>query len=144
MRRIALAALLLLAACTTSHDRQDIVFGSASWSGGTAYGPKATFIVYLADASGPETPVEVELQKIDNPVPGAELLAYDTDEGLLRSPHYFSLPVPREKIDRGHDYALKIAIVDQGRVVQTLVQPPLVLTGGHPRQVDVTLSPPAR
>lgn len=144
MRRAALACLLLLAGCATSHDRQDIVFGSASWPGGAVYGPKATLIVYLADASGPETPIEVDLQKIDNPVPGAELLAYATDEGMMRSPHYFTLPVPAEKVDSGHDYVLKMVVVDQGHPVLALTDPPLVLTRGHPRQVDVMLHPVGR
>ena len=45
------------------------------------YGPEATLIVYFVDVSGPERPLQVELQKLDNPESGAEFLTAATIEG---------------------------------------------------------------
>ena len=84
-----------------------------SWSEQVTYGPGATLYVYLVDTSGPESPLQVDLQKLDNPEPGAELLAATTIEGMIPSPTAFSLAVPLDQVDQGHDYRLKAAIVDR-------------------------------
>ena len=78
------------------------------------------------DASGPETYAQVDLQKLDNPAPGAELYAATTIEGMIASPTRFSLAVPLEHVDEGHDYRLKAVIVDQGKPVMATGAPPLV------------------
>ena len=57
------------------------------------------------------------------------------------SPAPFSLPVPLDKIDQGHDYKLKAAIIDQGKPVMATSNAPLVLTKGQPLQVDLEVSP---
>ena len=98
-------------------------------------------VVWLVDASGPESPIEVDLQKLDNPAPGTELLAATTFEGRIVSPTPFALPVPLAKIDQGHDYRLKAAIIDQGKPVMATSNAPLVLTKGRPFQVDLEVSP---
>ena len=112
---LAALAVLLLAACAgpTPYQNADIT-GTVSWSERVTYGPDATLYVYLVDVSGPDSPLQVELQKFDNPEPGAELLAASTIEGMIPSPTRFSLVVPLDQVDEGHDYALKAAIVDQG------------------------------
>lgn len=142
----AAAPLPLLAAAACSggaarNERPSIVFGTARWPAETSLGPDATLVVYLVDASAPEPPLEVALQKLDDPEPGAELLAYATDRGGLRSPQAFALPVPAGKVDPARDYALRVAVVDQGRPVLAAADAPLVLTRGRPRQVDVALEP---
>ena len=62
---------------------------------------------------------------------------------MITSPTKFSLPVPLDKIDQSHDYALKAAILDQGKPVMATANPPLVLTKGRPFQVEVEVSPVA-
>jgi uncharacterized lipoprotein YbaY len=143
MRRfLAVSALALLGACSSPSPYQNAELGgNVTYRQKIIYGPDATLVVYLVDASGPEQPIEVELQKLDDPVPGAELLAVSTTEGMITSPTKFSLPVPLDKIDQSHDYALKAAILDQGRPVMASRQPPLVLTKGRPFQVEVEVSP---
>lgn len=141
-RTLLAASSLLLAGCAGSEpERPAIVFGSARWDAAVVPSPEAVFVVYLADASGPEPPLEAALQRLTSPEPGAELVAYDTDQGALRSPHFFSLPVPAGKLDPSRDYVLRMAVVEQGRPVLVLAEPPLVLTRGRPRQVDVALTP---
>ncbi|MGD9509651.1 MAG: YbaY family lipoprotein [Geminicoccaceae bacterium] len=139
---LAALALLLLAACAgpTPYQNADIT-GTVSWSERVTYGPDATLYVYLVDASGPDSPLQVELQKLDNPEPGAELEAATTIEGMIPSPTRFSLVVPLDQVDQGHDYALKAAIVDQGKPVMATSNAPLVLTKGRPTQVELTLAP---
>ena len=91
MRRpLAALALLTLAACSgPSPYRNADLGGTVSWQEKIVYGPDATLIVYLVDASGPETSLQVDLQKLDNPVPGAELYAATTLEGMIASPTRF-------------------------------------------------------
>lgn len=140
--QLAALAVLLLAACAgpTPYQNADIT-GSVSWSERVTYGPDATLYVYLVDTSGPESPLQVELQKFDNPEPGAELQAATTVEGMIPSPTRFSLVVPLDQVDEGHDYALKAAIVDQGKPVMATTEAPLVLTKGRPTQVELILAP---
>jgi uncharacterized lipoprotein YbaY len=140
--QLAVLGVLLLAACTgpTPYQNADIT-GTVGWSERVAYGPDATLYVYLVDSSGPDSPLQVELQKFDNPEPGAELLAATTVEGMIPSPTRFSLVVPLDQVDQGHDYALKAAIVDQGKPVMATIDAPLVLTKGRPTQVELTLAP---
>ena len=65
---LAVAALALLAACSSPSPYQNAeIGGSVSYRQKIIYGPDATLVVYLVDASGPESPLEVELQKLDNP-----------------------------------------------------------------------------
>ena len=111
-RRVALlAAALLLAACSsTPRYRNADLAGTISYPQPVTFGPGAVLMVYLVDASGPESPLGVDLQKLDNPAPGQELFALSTVEGVIRSGTGFSLPVPLDKIDQGHDYALKALI----------------------------------
>ena len=49
--------------------------------------------------------------------------------------------MPLDKIDQGHDYELKAAIIDQGKPVMATSNAPLVLTKGRPMQVDLEVSP---
>jgi putative lipoprotein len=141
-RLLAVAALAMIAACSSPSPYQNAELGgSVVYRQKIIYGPDATLLVYLIDASGPESPLEVELQKLDNPTPGAELLAVSTTEGMITSPTKFSLPVPLDKVDQGHDYALKAAILDQGRPVMATAEAPLVLTKGRPFQVELLLTP---
>jgi len=139
---LAALAVLLLAACAgpTPYQNADIT-GTVSWSEQVTYGPDATLYVYLVDVSGPDSPLQVEQQKFDNPEPGAELLAATTVEGMIPSPTRFSLVVPLDQVDEGHDYALKAAIVDQGKPVMATSDAPLVLTKGRPTQLELTLAP---
>jgi uncharacterized lipoprotein YbaY len=139
---LAVLAVLLLAACAgpTAYQNADIT-GTVSWSERVTYGPDATLYVYLVDTSGPESALQVELQKLDNPEPGAELLAATTVEGMIPSPTRFSLVVPLDQVDEGHDYALKAAIVDQGKPAMATTDAPLVLTKGRPTQVELILAP---
>lgn len=139
---LAATMLALLTACSSpsKYDNAELS-GTVSYREKIVYGPDATLIVYLVDASGPESPLEVELQKHDNPEPGAELFAATTVEGMISSPTSFTLPVPLDQVDRGHDYALKAAIVDHGRPVMATADPPLVLTKGRPFQADLLVSP---
>ncbi len=142
--RLLLTALafLSLAACSSPSPYQNAdLSGQVSWSERVSYGPGATLYVYLVDASGPESALAVDLQKLDNPAPGEELLAATTIEGLIPSPTDFSLAVPLDQIDQGHDYRLKAAIVDHGRPAMVTANPPLVLTKGRPTQVDLVLAP---
>ena len=143
MRRfLAVSALALLGACSSpSPYRNAELGGNVTYRQKINYGPDATLVVYLVDASGPEQPLEVELQKLDDPTPGAELLAVSTTEGMIGSPTKFSLPVPRDKVDESHDYALKAAILDQGRPVMATTSAPLVLTKGRPLEVELMVSP---
>jgi uncharacterized lipoprotein YbaY len=143
MRRLlAAATLALLAGCASpSSYRNADLSGTVSYREKIIYGPDATLVVWLVDASGPESAIEVDLQKLDNPAPGAELLASSTVEGRIVSPAPFSLPVPLGKIDQSHDYRLKAAIIDQGRPVMATTDAPLVLTKGRPLQVDLEVSP---
>jgi uncharacterized lipoprotein YbaY len=141
-RLLAVAALAMIAACSSPLPYQNAELGgSVVYRQKIIYGPDATLLVYLIDASGPESPLEVELQKLDNPTPGAELLAVSTTEGMITSPTKFSLPVPLDKVDQGHDYALKAAILDQGRPVMATAEAQLVLTKGRPFQVELLLTP---
>lgn len=139
---LAVTTLALLAACSSpsKYDNAELS-GTVSYRQKIVYGPDATLVVYLVDASGPESPLEVELQKRDNPEPGAELFATTTVEGMISSPMTFTLPVTLDKVDQGHDYALKAAIVDHDRPVMATANPPLVLTKGRPFQVDLVVSP---
>ncbi len=139
---LAASALALLAACSTpsKYDNAELS-GTVSYRQKIVYGPDATLVVYLVDASGPDSPLEVELQKRDNPEPGAELFAVTTVEGMIPSPTSFSLAVPLDKVDQSHDYKLKAAIVDHGRPVMATADPPLVLTKGRPFRVDLVVSP---
>ena len=143
MRRLfATAALALIAGCTSPSPYENAdLSGTVTYRQKIAYGPDATLVVWLVDASGPENPIEVDLQKLDNPAPGTELLAASTIEGRIVSPAPFSLPVPLDKIDQGHDYKLKAAIIDQGKPVMATSNAPLVLTKGQPLQVDLEVSP---
>jgi uncharacterized lipoprotein YbaY len=143
MRRLlAVSALALLAACSSPGPYQDaVVSGNVRYDQKIAFGPDAALLVWVADASGPEAPLEVELQKLSSPTPGAELVAFDSVEGMIVSPMPFSLPVPLDKVDQGHDYALKAAIVDRGRPVMATTNAPLVLTRGRPLQAELTVSP---
>ncbi|MFL5335778.1 MAG: YbaY family lipoprotein [Geminicoccaceae bacterium] len=143
MRRLlAAATLALLAGCASpSSYRNADLSGTVSYREKVVYGPDATLVVWLVDASGPESAIEVDLQKLDNPAPGTELLASSTVEGRIVSPAPFSLPVPMGKIDQSHDYRLKAAIIDQGRPVMATTNAPLVLTKGRPLQVDLEVSP---
>jgi uncharacterized lipoprotein YbaY len=145
MRRLlAVSALALLASCSSPGPyREAVVSGNVRYDQKIAFGPDAVLLVWVADASGPEAPLEVELQKLSSPTPGAELVAYDSVEGAIVSPTPFSLPVPMDKVDQGHDYALKAAIVDRGRPVMATTNAPLVLTRGRPLQADLTVSPVA-
>jgi hypothetical protein len=94
-RFLAVPALALLAACSSPSPYQNAeVGGNVTYRQKIVYGPDATLVVYLIDASGPESPLEVELQKLDDPTPGAELLASSTTEGMITSPTKFSLPIP--------------------------------------------------
>ena len=145
MRTIATAAcglaLLAAASCASpSPYRSAELTGEVSYRQKIAY-PDATLVVYLVDASGPESPLEVELQKLSNPEPGAELLAFTSVKGGIVSPTPFSLPVPLDKIDEGHDYALKAAIVQDGRPVMATAKPPLVLTKGRATRAELVASP---
>ena len=140
--RLAALTVLLLAGCAGPSPYQNAdITGTVSWSERVTYGPDATLYVYLVDTSGPESTLQVELQKLDNPEPGAELFAATTVEGMIRSPTTFTLPVPLDQVDQGHDYALKAAIVDHGRPVMATANPPLVLTKGRPFQADLLVSP---
>ena len=143
MRRpLAALALLLVAACGGPTPYQNAtVSGNVLWSEPIVYGPDATLTVYLVDASGPESPLEVELQKVNNPEPGAELYAGTSIEGMIRSPEDFAFAVPLEHVDQGHDYRLKAVIVDRGKPVLATVEGPLVLTKGRPLRVDLTVEP---
>lgn len=143
MRRLlATVVLALLAACASPSPYKNAdLGGTVSYRQKIAYGPDATLVVWLVDASGPESPIEVDLQKLDNPAPGTELLAASTFEGRIVSPTTFSLPVPLAKIDEGHDYRLKAAILDQGKLVMATSNAPLVLTKGRPLQVDLEVGP---
>jgi uncharacterized lipoprotein YbaY len=60
---------------------------------------------------------------------------------MLASPTSFSLAVPLEHVDQGHDYRLKAAIVDRGRPAMATGTSPLVLTKGRPLKVDLVLLP---
>lgn len=142
MRRpLAALALLALAACSGPGPyRNAELGGTVTWTEEVVYGPDASLVVYLVDASGPESPLEVDLQKLDNPAPGAELFAATTIEGMIRSPTRYSLAVPLEHVDQSHDYRLKAVIVDQGKPALTTSEPPLVLTKGRPLQVDLVVS----
>ena len=143
MRRLlTVATLALLAGCTSPSPYENAELGgSVTYPQKIAYGPDATLVVWLVDASGPESPIEVDLQKLDNPAPGTELLAATTFEGRIVSPTPFALPVPLAKIDQGHDYRLKAAIIDQGKPVMATSNAPLVLTKSRPFQVDLEVSP---
>jgi uncharacterized lipoprotein YbaY len=143
MRRpLATLALLALAGCSGSSPYRNADLGGAvSWQEKIVYGPDASLIVYLVDASGPESPLEVDLQKLDNPAPGAELFAATTIEGMISSPTRFSLAVPLDHVDQSHDYWLKAVIVDEGKPAMATIEPPLVLTKGRPLQVDLELTP---
>jgi uncharacterized lipoprotein YbaY len=139
---LAVSAMALLAACASPGPyREAVVSGNVRYEQKIAFGPEAALVVWVVDASGPETPLEVELQKLSSPVPGAELLAFDSFEGMIVSPVPFSLPVPMDKVDQGHDYALKAAIVDRGRPVMATTNAPLVLTRGRPLRAELTVSP---
>ena len=107
MRRLlAIATLALLAGCTSPSPYENAELGgTVTYPQKIAYGPDATLVVWLVDASGPESPIEVDLQKLDNPAPGTELLAATTFEGRIVSPTPFALPVPLAKIDQGHSGA---------------------------------------
>ena len=140
--RLAALTVLLLAGCAGPSPYQNAdITGTVSWSERVTYGADATLYVYLVDTSGPESTLQVELQKLDNPEPGAELLAATTVEGMIPSPTRFSLVVPLDQVDEGHDYGLKAAIVDQGKPVMATTNAPLVLTKGRPTQVELTLAP---
>ncbi len=143
MRRpLAALAFLLTAACAgPSPYRNADLGGTVTWPEKIVYGPDASLIVYLVDASGPEAPLEVELQKVNNPVPGSELYAATTIEGMIASPESFSLAVPLEQVDESHDYRLKAVIIDRGNPAMATMAPPLVLTKGRPLRVDLTLAP---
>jgi uncharacterized lipoprotein YbaY len=141
-RLLAVSALALLAACSSPGPYQDaVVSGNVRYAGNSAPGRDAVLVVWVADVSGPEEPLEVDLQKLSSPAPGAELVAYDSIEGGIVSPMPFSLPVPMDKVDQSHDYALKAAIVDRGRPVMATKEAPLVLTKGRPLRADLTVSP---
>jgi uncharacterized lipoprotein YbaY len=141
-RTTAAIATLLLAACSSPGPyRNADLGGTVSWSEKIVYGPDATLNVYLVDVSGPESPLQMELQKLDNPAPGTELFAATSIEGMIASPTRFSLAVPIQHIDEGHDYRLKAVIVDQGRPVMATADAPLVLTKGRPLQVELVLAP---
>jgi putative lipoprotein len=142
MRTIAstCALALLAAACASpSPYQQAELTGEVSYRQKIAYGPDATLVVYLVDVSGPESPLAVELQKLSNPEPGAELLAFTSAEGRIVSPTPFSLPVPLDKVDEGHDYALKAAILQDGRPVMATSDAPLVLTKGRPTRAELVV-----
>jgi uncharacterized lipoprotein YbaY len=143
MRRpLAAIALLLVAACTgPSPYRNADLGGTVSWPERIVYGPDASVIVYLVDASGRESSLEVELQTVNNPVPGGELFVATSIEGMIASPARFSLAVPLEQVDEGHDYRLKAVIIDQGKPVMATSDAPLVLTKGRPLQVDLEVNP---
>ena len=141
MRRTLAACGLALAAaaCASPSPYQSAdLTGSVSYRQKIAY-PDATLVVYLVDVSGPEAPLEVELQKLSNPEPGAELLAFTSVDGGIVSPMPFSLPVPLDKVDQGHDYALKAAILQDGRPVMATADPPLVLTKGRPTRAELVV-----
>ena len=142
MRRLlTVATLALLAGCTSPSPYENAELGgNVTYPQKIAYGPNATLVVWLVDASGPENPIEVDLQKLDNPAPGTELLAATTFDGRIVSPTPFALPVPLAKIDQGHDYRLKAAIIDQGKPVMAMTNGPLVLTKGHPFKVDLEVT----
>ena len=141
-RSLSLIVLALLLGCAAPDPyRNAEVSGQVSYREKIVYGPDATLIVFLVDASGPESPLQVELQKLDSPDPGAELLAATSIEGMIPSPTDFALAVPLDKIDQGHDYRLKAVILDQGRPVMAAGEPPLVLTKGRPVRVDLVLVP---
>ena len=141
-RYLAVSALAVLVACSSPSPYQNAeIGGNVVYRQKIIYGPDATLLVYLVDASGPESPLEVELQKLDDPTPGAELLAVSTTEGMITSPTKFSLPVPLDKVDASHDYALKAAILDQGKPVMATTSAPLVLTKGRPFQAELLLAP---
>ena len=126
---LSAAVLLLLAACAgPKPDQNAVLSGTVHWSERVTYGPEATLYVYLVDASGPEGALQVELEKLDNPAPGSELLAASTVEGMIPSGTRFELAVPLDQ-------------VDQGRPVMATASPPLVLTRGRPTQVDLELAP---
>jgi uncharacterized lipoprotein YbaY len=138
-------ALLAAASCASPPPyRSAELTGEVSYRQKIAYGPDATLVVYLVDVSGPESPLEVELQKLSNPEPGAELLAFTSTQGRVVSPTPFSLPVPLDKVDQGHDYALKAAILQGGRPVMATADPPLVLTKGRPTRAELVASPVPR
>jgi uncharacterized lipoprotein YbaY len=144
MRRTLAACGLVLAAAAAAACAAPSPYRSAELTGEVSYRqkiayPDATLIVYLLDVSGPESPLEVELQKLSNPEPGAELLAFTSTQGRIVSPTPFSLPVPLDKVDQGHDYALKAAILQDGRPVMATVDPPLVLTKGRPARAELIL-----
>ena len=141
MRTIATVcglALLAAACASPSPYQQAELTGEVSYRQKIAY-PDATLVVYLGDVSGPESPLEVELQKLSNPEPGAELLAFSSTQGRIVSPMPFSLPVPLGKADQGHDYALKAAIIQDGRPVMATTDAPLVLTKGRPTRAELVL-----
>jgi uncharacterized lipoprotein YbaY len=142
MRTIAAACgLALLTACASPSPYQSAeLTGEVSYRQKIAY-PDATLVVYLVDVSGRESPLEVELQKLSNPEPGAELLAFTSTQGRIVSPTRFSLPVPLDKVDQGHDYALKAAIVQDGRPVMATADAPLVLTKGRPNTAELVVDP---
>ncbi|HEX6013298.1 MAG TPA: YbaY family lipoprotein [Geminicoccaceae bacterium] len=140
-RTLAACGLALAAACASpSPYRSAELTGEVSYRPKIAY-PDATLVVYLLDVSGPESPLEVELQKLSNPEPGAELLAFTSVEGGIVSPTPFSLPVPLDKVDEGHDYALKAAILQDGRPVMATTDPPLVLTKSRPTRAELLVRP---
>jgi uncharacterized lipoprotein YbaY len=143
MRRfLTVTSLVLLAACSSPSPYQNAeLSGAASYRQSIVYGPHSTLIVYLIDASGPESALEVDLQKLNNPAPGTELLAATTIEGMIRSPTSYSLAVPLDHVDEGHDYRLKAVILDQGKPVMATENAPLVLTKGRPLQAELMLSP---
>lgn len=140
----ATAALALLAACAgpSKYDNAELS-GTVTYEEKIEYGPNAALVVYLVDVSGPESPLSVELQKLRNPVPGSELLASTSVEGLIRSPEDFTLPVPLDKVDGSHDYALKAVILDREAPVMATTNPPLVLTKGRPYRADLVVVPVA-
>ena len=118
--------------------------GTVSYREKIVYGPDATLVVYLVDTSGPESPLEVELQKLDNPAAGHGAAGRQHDRGHDHVADARSRCRCRStRSTRATTIALKAAIIDHGRPVMATANPPLVLTKGRPFQVELEVSPVA-
>jgi uncharacterized lipoprotein YbaY len=141
LRLPLLCPLLLLVACASPPlDDTTVVSGTVSYQ--TKLPPDAVTTIFLADASGPERPIEVDLQKLSSPDPGAELLVFETIEGDPPSPIAYSLQIPVAKVDQGHDYTVKAAVSVHDRILLVSRGSPLVLTKGRPHTADLVALPP--
>lgn len=140
-RFLPLLLLAGLAACSQPKPYDTAtVSGQVLFPEGAALGADAVTTVFLADLSGPEPKLEVDLEKLYAMDPGEELMVAQRIEGTSRPPVPFTLEVPLDKLDQDHDYGLVAAVTEQGRIVLGTSRPTLVLTKGRPTTVEVTLA----